>query len=62
MKLTDEELIREEAREFAEKRGGLYIEVSPDEGDILEKALQDLTRKILGLQQDLEFINNSVSG
>ena len=52
MKLTDEELIREEAREFAEKKGGIYIEVSPEEGDILEKALQDLTRKILELRKD----------
>ncbi|MFX1569083.1 MAG: Rab family GTPase [Promethearchaeota archaeon] len=47
MKQTNNKLIREEAREFAEKKGGVYIEVSPEEGDILEEALQDLTRKIL---------------
>ena len=52
MKQTNAKLLREEARKFAEKKGGIYIEVSPEEGDILEKALQDLTRKILDIHKD----------
>ena len=52
LKPTNKKLIREEAREFARKKGGIYIEVSPEEGDILEKALQDLTCKILELRTD----------
>ncbi len=52
MKQTNAKLIREEAREFARKKGGKYIEISPEEGDILEKALQDLTSKILEIHKD----------
>ena len=43
-------LFRKEVRGFAESEGGLYIETSPDEIDVVEKAIYALTRRIIGIR------------
>jgi len=47
LKLADAAVIREEAREFARNEGGIYIETSPTSIDIVEKAIRELTRRII---------------
>ncbi len=47
LKLADAAFIREEAREFARNEGGIYIETSPTSIDIVEKAIRELTRRII---------------
>ncbi|NHJ19671.1 MAG: GTP-binding protein [Candidatus Lokiarchaeota archaeon] len=41
---------REEARAFAEREGGLYVEASPDDIKVVEDAVNALTRRIIGLR------------
>lgn len=50
LKMTDTAVIREEAREFARKEGGIYIETSPTSIDIIEEAFRELTRRIIELR------------
>ena len=50
LKLTETAVIREEAREFARKEGGIYIETSPTSIDIIEEAFHELTRRIIELR------------
>lgn len=38
---------RDEARSFAENEGGIYIEISTTSIDVLEKAINEFTRKII---------------
>lgn len=47
LKLADAAVIREEAREFARNERGIYIETSPTSIDIVEKAIRELTRRII---------------
>ncbi len=49
LKQDDETLFREEAREFAKKGGGFYIETSPNDIDIVEDAICILIRRIIDL-------------
>ena len=50
VKLADRAVIREEAREFARNEGGIYIETSPNNIDIVEVAVRALTRRIIDLR------------
>ncbi|MFX1313512.1 MAG: ADP-ribosylation factor-like protein [Promethearchaeota archaeon] len=48
--LTDIKGIRDVARKFARNEGGIYIEMSLTNKDIVEEAFRELTRKIIGLR------------
>ncbi len=45
--LKDKEIIRKAAREFAKSEGGIYIETSPTNIDVLEEAIRNFTRRII---------------
>ncbi|MFX1293195.1 MAG: hypothetical protein ACFFAG_19780 [Promethearchaeota archaeon] len=46
-KLMNKIILRKKAQEFARKEGGVYIETSPMSIDVIEGAVQKLTREIL---------------
>ncbi len=48
--LTDTQIIREKANEFARNEGGIYIEMSLTNEDIVEEAFRELTRRIIDLR------------
>ena len=50
IKQNNKILFRNEVRGFAENEGGLYIETSPDEIDVVENAIYTLTRRIIDLR------------
>ena len=47
LKITNNKLIRKEAREFAEKEGGIYIETTPTNIENLEGAVLKLTQMVI---------------
>ena len=47
LKMIDKAIIRKEAREFARKEGGIYIETSPTSIDDIEEAVRKFTRRII---------------
>ena len=48
LKLANKKIIREEAREFAKKEGGIYIETTPANIDIIEGAVLKFTHMVIG--------------
>ncbi|MFX0001210.1 MAG: GTP-binding protein [Candidatus Hermodarchaeota archaeon] len=46
-KLMNKKILRKEAHEFAREEGGIYIETSPMSIDVIEGAVQKLTREII---------------
>ena len=50
LKMLDKATIRKEARKFARNEGGIYIETSPSNIDIIEEAVCKFTRKIIELR------------
>ena len=48
--LTDTQVIREKAHEFAINEGGIYIEMSLNNEDIVEEAFRELARRIIDLR------------
>ena len=48
--LTGTQVIREKAHEFARNEGGIYIEMSLTNEDIVEEAFRELTRRIIDLR------------
>ncbi|MFX1574249.1 MAG: GTP-binding protein [Promethearchaeota archaeon] len=48
--LTGIPVIRDEAHEFARNEGGIYIEMSPTNEDIVEEAFCELARRIINLR------------
>lgn len=50
LKQGNKVLFRNEIRGFAENEGGLYVETSPNETDIVENAIYTLTRRIIDLR------------
>ncbi|MBA7535850.1 hypothetical protein ES705_28108 [subsurface metagenome] len=48
LKLANTKIIREEAREFAKKEGGVYIETTPANIDIIEGAVLKFTHMVIG--------------
>jgi len=50
LKLSDTAVIREEARKLARNEGGIYIEISPNNIDIVTEAFRELIRKIIELR------------
>ena len=50
LKMIDKATIREEARNFARNEGGIYIETSPTNIDVIEEAVCKFTRKIIELR------------
>lgn len=47
LKLANKEVIRKEAREFARKEGGIYIETTPTNIDIIEGAILKFTHMVI---------------
>ncbi len=45
--LKDKAIISKNAREFAKNEGGIYIETSPTNTDVLEGVVRNFTRKII---------------
>jgi Ras-related protein Rab-11A len=52
LKITNNELIRKEAREFAEQEGGIYIETTPTNIDLIEEAVHELTKIIINKRNE----------
>jgi len=50
LKLSVTAVIREEAREFARNEGGIYIEISPNNVDIVVEAFRELICRIIDLR------------
>ena len=50
LRLSDTAVIREEAREFARNEGGIYIEISPNNIDIVIEVFRELIRRIIELR------------
>jgi Ras-related protein Rab-11A len=48
LKLANKKFIRKEAREFARKEGGIYIETTPTNIDIIESAILKFTNIVIG--------------
>ena len=47
LKITNNKLIRKEAREFAKQEGGIYIEATPTNIDIIEGAVLKFTKMVI---------------
>jgi len=61
LKLRDKTIIRKEARDFVNNEGGIYIETSPTNIDIIEGAIQKLIFKAYAVKRYSYFIMDKVS-